>query len=104
MSNWEKHTVINAFAPTVPMWAVYLLHDTEELFVEPVVAIAITQDKDGIIGPENMCCDREGDFDIARFNDNFLGFSFHEEQHLAELITEIETYKTERGACKGTGK
>jgi hypothetical protein len=104
MCNREQHRVINAFVPTAAMWSIYFLSDTEELYIEPVVAIAITQDEDARIGLENMCCDREGDFQIARFDNNFLGFSFHEELHPADWITEINIYKAERGARNGTGK
>jgi hypothetical protein len=72
----EKGKLINAFAPTVPMWAVYYDVDSDELWTSPVVALGLIQPSEGNLFLQPMDFGRFVKINnILNLSDYFCGYS-----------------------------
>lgn len=70
--------LINAFAPTVPMWAVFYNVEAGELETFPIIAIGLMRDNDGNVILEPLSFgkdDIDQAFDLSSQYANFVGYS-----------------------------
>jgi len=99
--------LINAFAPTVPMWAVFYNVETEELETFPIIACGLIRENDGnvILEPLSFSKDyMDQAFDRSSQYSNFVGYSLTANPN-KELFTEEinRVRKANKVSAKGSG-
>jgi len=97
----DSPELINAFAPTVPMWAVFCDLDTGELETSPIVALALIRDpadKAVMLHPLSFGSDYiDQAWDLPSQNTNFVGYSLTVNPSKESFAKEIERVIKNRG-------
>ncbi len=95
-----KRKILSAFAPSIPIWAVFYNEDDDSLYYRPVVAIALVQVEDCEYEPwtrlEPQTLWRHDIKSITPFSQNvygFLGYALEDEKTREKWEREIEDRK-----------
>lgn len=97
----DSPKLINAFAPTVPMWAIFYDLDTGELETCPIIALALIRDPDDkavMLQPLAFGSDyMDQAWELPSQHTNFVGYSLTVNPSRESFAKEIERVIKNRG-------
>jgi hypothetical protein len=92
-----KRKIINAFAPSFPIWAVLYDDDDDSLYFRPVVAIALVQKEDNThLEPQVLW---KHEVSAATELSNLLGYAREDEKTRGTWEDEIASHKEAQGGA-----